>query len=137
MIDISNQVRIPESNVTVQAIRAQGPGGQNVNKVASAVHLRFDIRSSDLPEFYKERLLGIRDQRITRDGIIIIKAQAFRSREKNLADGMGRLVRLIRKAGQNPKKRKATRPTKASKKRRLESKTRHARTKALRKKVDY
>ena len=82
MLDISNKVRIPESNVTIQAIRAQGPGGQNVNKVASAVHLRFDIRASDLPEFYKERLLAMSDHRITRDGVIIIKAQTFRSREK-------------------------------------------------------
>jgi ribosome-associated protein len=105
--------------------------------VASAVHLRFDIRTSDLPDFYKERLLGYKDRRITRDGIIIIKAQAFRSREKNLADGMARLVELIRSAGKQQKKRKATRPSRAAKTRRLDSKAKHSRTKALRKKIDY
>ncbi|HCY85635.1 MAG TPA: aminoacyl-tRNA hydrolase [Desulfobacteraceae bacterium] len=137
MLDISNKVRIPESNVTIQAIRAQGPGGQNVNKVASAVHLRFDIRASDLPEFYKERLLAMSDHRITRDGVIIIKAQTFRSREKNLEDGMDRLTALIRSAGRPKKKRKATRPSRAARKRRMDSKTKHSRTKALRKKIKY
>ncbi len=137
MLKISNQVEIPESNVTVQAIRAQGPGGQNVNKVASAVHLRFDIRNSALPDVYKEKLLALNDQRITRDGVIVIKAQAFRSQEKNKIDGFERLIALIKKAVQVPKKRKPTRPSRSAKRKRMDSKAKHGKLKALRKKITY
>lgn len=137
MIKISNKVSIPESDVSVRSVRAQGPGGQNVNKVASAVHLRFDILASGLPDIYKERLLAMTDRRITREGLIIIKAQAFRSREKNLADGMARLVRLIREAGLEKKKRRATNPTRASAKRRLDAKAKRSKTKAMRQKIKF
>ncbi len=137
MLKISNQVEIPESNVTVQAIRAQGPGGQNVNKVASAVHLRFDIRNSALPDVYKEKLLALNDQRITRDGVIVIKAQAFRSQEKNKIDGFERLIALIKKSVQVPKKRKPTRPSRSAKRERMDSKAKHGKLKALRKKITY
>ncbi len=137
MLKISNQVEIPESNVTVQAIRAQGPGGQNVNKVASAVHLRFDIRNSALPDVYKEKLLALNDQRITRDGVIVIKAQAFRSQEKNRIDGFERLITLIKKSVQVPKKRKPTRPSRSAKRKRMDSKAKHGKLKALRKKINY
>lgn len=137
MLKISNTVFIPETNVTFQAIRAQGPGGQNVNKVSSAVHIRFDIAGSDLPEVYKTKLLALSDQRITRDGVIVIKAQTFRSQEKNKADGLGRLTALIRESVREPRRRKATRPSRSSRNKRLESKTRHGKTKALRQKIKY
>ncbi len=137
MLKISNTVSIPDKDITIQSIRAQGPGGQNVNKVSSAVHIRFDIQSSELPEFYKEKLMGVKDRRITRDGVIVIKAQTHRTREKNKAEGLARLAALIRASIKEPRRRKATRPTKASRKKRLESKARHARTKALRQKIKY
>lgn len=137
MLKISNTVSLPETNVTIQAIRAQGPGGQNVNKVSSAVHLRFDIRASDLPEVYKEKLLALNDQRITRDGVIVIKAQAFRSQEKNKADGLERLINLIRESVREQRKRKPTRPSRSSRQKRLESKVRNGKTKALRQKIKY
>jgi len=137
MIKISNQVSIPDTNVQIQAIRSQGPGGQNVNKVASAVHIRFDIQASDLPRFYKERLIALNDHRITSQGIIVIKAQSFRSQEKNRVDGMERLVRLIQSAVKVPKKRKSTRPTRASKKRRLDAKARRGKLKTMRQKPSY
>ncbi|MCG8637947.1 MAG: aminoacyl-tRNA hydrolase [Desulfobacterales bacterium] len=137
MLKISNKVEIPESDVKVQAIRAQGPGGQNVNKVSSAVHLRFDIRKSALPDLYKEKLLALSDQRITRDGIIVIKAQAYRSQEKNKADGLERLIALIRKSVQVPKRRKPTRPSRSAKRKRLDAKAKHGKLKALRKKITY
>lgn len=137
MLKISNAVSIPDTNVTIQAIRAQGPGGQNVNKVSSAVHLRFDIRASDLPEVYKEKLLVLNDRRITRDGVIVIKAQAFRSQEKNKADGLERLINLIRESIREPRKRKPTRPSRSSKRKRLDSKAKHGKTKALRQKIKY
>lgn len=137
MLKISNQVTIPDDHIQIQSIRARGPGGQNVNKVASAVHIRFDIRASDLPEVYKERLLALSDRRITRDGVVVIKAQAFRSREKNLADGLERLADLIRKSVKVPKRRKPTRPTRASRRKRLDAKARQGKIKALRKKITY
>ena len=116
-------------------IRSQGAGGQNVNKVSSAIHLRFDVNASSLPDFYKQRLLVLKDRRISKEGVIIIKAQKFRAREKNHDDALQRLQALIRDAVVVQKSRKPTRPTKASRKRRLDSKTRKGRTKGLRGKV--
>jgi ribosome-associated protein len=137
MLKISSQVSISEKEVELQAIRAQGPGGQNVNKVSSAVHLRFDILASGLPEVYKEKLLALRDRRITKDGVVVIKAQTFRSREKNREDGLGRLVELIRGAVRQTRKRKPSKPSRSSKRKRLDSKTKHGNLKALRKKITY
>ncbi len=137
MLKISNQVVLPSSNVKFQAVRAQGPGGQNVNKVSSAMHLRFDIHASDLPDYYKEKLLALNDQRLSSDGVIVIKAQTFRRQEKNKEDGLNRLVALIRGAVREPRKRKATRPSRASQRRRMDSKAKHGKIKALRKKINY
>ncbi|MGZ5030222.1 MAG: alternative ribosome rescue aminoacyl-tRNA hydrolase ArfB [Methylobacter sp.] len=108
MLRISNLVSIPDNEIKVHAIRAQGSGGQNVNKVSSAVHLRFDINASSLSEFYKEKLLTLNDQRISKDGIIIIKAQQYRTQEKNKEDALNRLQALIRSVAVAHKKRKAT-----------------------------
>ncbi len=135
MIHITNTISIPEVEVQLEAVRAQGPGGQNVNKVSSAIHLRFDIHGSGLPDRIKERLLQLKDRRISKEGIIVIKSQRSRTQEKNRQDALNRLRTLILKTVGTPKRRKPTRPTKASQKKRLDSKARNKRTKQLRGRV--
>ena len=135
MLQISNTVTIPEHEIDISAIRSQGAGGQNVNKVASAIHLRFDIGASSLPDRYKERLLNLSDQRITRDGVIVIKAQEHRSQEQNREEALRRLKELIQSAIVLPKKRKPSKPTRSSQRKRLDYKSKRGQIKTMRGKV--
>ena len=136
-LQISSNVSIPLDEIDIQAIRAQGAGGQNVNKVSSAIHLRFDINASSLPLFYRERLLALRDSRISSEGVLVIKAQRFRSQEKNRDDALERLRTIVTAVAATQKKRRPTKPSRNAKKKRMDSKTRRGRVKGLRGKVDY
>ena len=135
MLQISRNITIPGNEILINAVRSRGAGGQNVNKVATAVHLRFDIHKSSLPEYCKQRLLALGDQRITRDGVIVIKAQQYRSQDKIRTAALARLQSLIKSVTMVHKKRVATRPTKGAQQRRLDNKTRRGRDKTLRGRV--
>ncbi len=136
MLQISQNIVIPNEEIDLSAIRAQGSGGQNVNKVSSAIHLRFDIKASSLPDDYKQRLLHLRDQRISKEGVIVIKARQYRTQEKNRQAALARLQEMIKGVAVVQKTRKPTRPTRNSQKRRMDNKTQRGRTKALRGRVE-
>lgn len=137
MLKITEHLVLDDKEIELSAIRAMGSGGQNVNKVSSAIHLRFDINKSQLPEVYKQRMLALNDSRISKDGVLIIKAQSFRTQEKNKDDAIKRLVELVASVTKEAKPRKATKPSLGAKRRRLDSKTKSGRTKSLRGKVDF
>jgi ribosome-associated protein len=135
MLQITNKTIIPMSEISITAIRSQGAGGQNVNKVATAIHLRFDINASSLSPLYKERLLNLGDQRITKDGIIIIKAQQHRTQEQNKEDALNRLQTLLKSVTITNPKRKPTKPSRRAQNKRIDSKTKRGEIKALRSKI--
>lgn len=136
MFTVTSHIAIPDSEIDIHAIRSQGAGGQNVNKVSSAIHLQFDITASSLPPFYKEELLKLKDHRISQEGVITIKAQQYRSQEQNREDALTRLSELIQSVAIPRKKRRATKPTKGSQNRRIESKKKQGRLKELRGTLD-
>jgi ribosome-associated protein len=136
MLRVSSSIAVPDHEIDIHAIRSQGAGGQNVNKVSTAIHLRFDIRASSLPPFYKEELLKLQDHRISADGVITIKAQQHRTQERNREDALDRLRLLIQSVAIPRKKRRPTKPTKGSQNRRIEGKKRQGRLKTLRRTLD-
>ncbi len=135
MLTLSNNLSLADNEIDIQAIHAQGKGGQNVNKVATAIHLRFDIQQSSLPDHLKERLLALNDQRINKEGIIVIKAQSYRTQEKNREDALSRLTEIIKTVMTTQKKRRKTKPSRSSQRKRMDKKSKHGRKKTLRKRV--
>jgi len=134
-LKITQNVSIPDEELHFSAMRAQGAGGQNVNKVSSAIHLRFDVRASSLPDFYKDRLLSLKDTRLTKEGVIVIKAQQFRTQEKNREDALHRLLGIIQSATVVHKARRPTKPSRNARNKRMDSKSKRGKTKALRGRV--
>lgn len=134
MLFITSNISIADTEIEFSAVRSQGPGGQNVNKVSSAIHLRFNVRSSSLPEIYQQRLLKLSDHRITKEGVVVIKAQRYRSQDKNRAEALQRLKALLQSVTHNPKIRRLTKPTRGSQLRRMDKKTQQGKKKIMRSK---